>query len=202
MQEGHWSREAGDISKATSRATLSPSPGRHWQHTGAEKLTWQLGQVCGNLLSKSQLRVKWQGSDPRTPTLCSSLHPRASYSKEIFFSHVSLPDCFFSSSFPHSKISLFPHHQPSQHRSFCQAMIPWPSIISPSIHWHPTSAHRDKPNPHLHTHMCTAGFGDTWLWAAPIRNPVEKILGAEREDKCKKKSGHMVALIKSDKVLW
>lgn len=73
---------------------------------------------------KSQLRVKWQGSDPRTPTLCSSLHPRASYSKEIFFSYLSLPDCFFSFSFPHSKISLFPHHQPSQHRSFCQPMIP------------------------------------------------------------------------------
>lgn len=156
MQEGHWNREDGDISKATSRATLSPGPGRHWQHTGAEKLTWQLGQVCGNPLSRSHLRVKWQGSDPRTPTLYPSLHHRASYSNEIF-SHLGLPDCLFSSSFPHSKIPFF-----SLSSAF-PAQVLLPAHDTLTLHHlpiHPLTSNIcpcGKSNPHLHT--CTSGFG-------------------------------------------
>lgn len=135
MQDGHWRREVGDISKATSRATLCPRPGRCWQHIETEKLTQQLGQVCGNPLSKSQLRVKLQGSDPKTPTLYPSLHPKASYSKEIFFSCLSLPDCFFSSSFPHSEIPLFP---PS---SAFPTQIPLPGHDTLTLHHLPIHPH-------------------------------------------------------------
>jgi len=35
--------------------------------------------------------------------------------------------------------------------------------------------------------MCTSGYGKTWMCAAPTKNPVEKSLGAEKEDKYKKK---------------
>lgn len=194
-----WGIEAGKLvtfPRTQSRDTPFPSPGRRWQQTGTEKCKWQSEQVCGNPLSKPHVRINCQGSNSRTPTLYPSLHPRASYPRAICFSHQSYLNIFFSSPFPHPQIPLFPPYQPSQHRSFRQPMtlliLPWPPIISPRpsaacIHWHPASANRGKPNPLLHTDVRASGVGETWMWAAPMKNPVEKNLGAEKEDKWKKK---------------
>lgn len=114
------------------------------------------------------------------PSLTAFFLPHFLTPKSPFFPIISLPSTGPSAS------PGYPDPPSSPHSS---TDIQHPPTVTNQIHTY------------RHTHTCTSGFGDTWVGAAPFRNPVEKILGAEKEDKCKKNSGHMVALIKSDKVL-
>lgn len=56
-QVGHWSRGAGDISKATEQSHPLPQLREAVAADGAAKYKWQSREVHGNPFSKPQLRI-------------------------------------------------------------------------------------------------------------------------------------------------
>lgn len=194
VQVGCWSRDAGDISKATkSRAVLSLCPGRWWQWTEAEEWQWQPGRVHRNPLSEPWWRITCQSSYPRTPTLYPLLFHSPGPLIPIWFSHLSSSSTFFPHFFiPKSHflpLTSLPSTGPSahpQHFSSCPSPPSPPTsqpLVSANILCLPTEANR------IHSYTHISGSEETWMWAAVTKNLVEKGLGTEKEDKCKKKVG-------------
>lgn len=131
--------EAGKLvtfPRPKSIAALFPSPGRQWQQTGAGEWKRQAERVCGNPLSGPQLRIKWQGSNPRTPPDIPLCVPGPFIPDQSTFLTYPTPNS--SSSFPPPQITIFPLSLPSTGPS----ASPWhfPSCPAP-----PSPSHVHQP---------------------------------------------------------